>query len=433
MTEEDYKFIEEKIKPQKLRRITKQLKKMGFTAVLAVIFGVIAACAFYFTRGLFGSEENKVPKPTVTLPEKTESPVSTAEPVETKEPVKGNADKADKNTGKSKVTLDINDYSAMYQTLSDYCNKYKNTIVTVAKTKSSDDFFQTLIDNRDSFSGLVLQNDNDKMYVLTEYDEIEDGINYQIILSNEESVDAQVLGTDEATGLAVITADITEVSDIAKEHIKTAELGYSEPIKTGSLVVALGNPMGSMYSINYGIVNREPNLKNLIDRHVVLFGTDITYIDKGSGFIMNTYGKVIGIITHRFDEEDSSNASFIGVSEVKGLIEQLMNNEARGRVGIIVNDVEEEYLSEWGLDNGVYVTEVESGSAAMEAGVSVGDVVLSISGKPIESVGDYTSILSKHQVGSEINIDVYCTYAKKNVKRTITVKLGEVDADSSYK
>lgn len=434
MTEDDYKFIEEKIKPQKLRKVTKHIKKIGITASFAVLFGVIAAGAFCLTHNILSSGDDVEPQPSVSLPENTLIPtatsVVTAAPITTKKPIQ--TEKPDKNTTHIDNMPDLNDFSKMYRVLSDYCETYNKSIVTVSKIHAATDYFDTIIEAHDSFSGLILQINNNTMYVLTQYDCVDNASSYQIFFQNKVSVNAKILGTDKSTGLAVMSADISEMSNTEKSMLMTAELGSSDSVKTGDMIVAIGNPMGSMYSIDYGIVNQEPLTKYMYDRHVILFGTSIFYSGNGAGVIMNTSGKVVGIISHRFDEYEPQNTLFIGINELKDLIEQLMNNEARPRIGIIVNDTDSSYLKEYGLENGVYVSDVASGSPAMDAAISIGDVIVSIDNERIDNVSEYTKVLASYEVDSEVSISVYRTYAKKNENRTVTVRLGSADPVASY-
>ena len=223
---------------------------------------------------------------------------------------------------------------------------------------------------------MVLHISSEQLYILTLYDGLEENNKYQIVFRNGESAEATVLGTDVVTGLAVISAEVESLSQEVLDSVRSAEIGSSKSLQVGDLVVAIGNPMGSMYSIGYGLIGSEPSTRYLTDRKISLYCTNLQYVSNGGGVVMNTSGKVIGIITHRFDEDNVGIHTFMGITEIEELILQLMNHERRGTMGIVVSDITQAYLNELGVPNGVYVTDVASGSPAMQAGISVGDVLI---------------------------------------------------------
>ena len=103
-----------------------------------------------------------------------------------------------------------------------------------------------------------------------------------------------------------------------------------------------------------------------------------------------------------------------------------MNHERRGTMGIVVSDITQAYLNELGVPNGVYVTDVASGSPAMQAGISVGDVLISVAGEDIDEVSEFTSVITSYNKEQEIKVTLNRTYINKNHNRIVTVTLDEV-------
>ena len=142
---------------------------------------------------------------------------------------------------------------------------------------------------------------------------------------------------------------------------------------------------------------------------------------------MNTNGQVAGIITHRFDEEDESLMSFIGISQLDALIEQLINNTNRAYLGVLATNITEAHLKELDVSNGIYVTDVVSGSPAMGKGLVVGDVISKVNDKAINSVEDLTDVIAEYKPGDKIDVTIYRTYLKQDKERVVNIELGDVE------
>lgn len=420
MPDNDYSFIEEQIRPQKAKEAKKILKKLGLTAVTATIFGVFAACAFYITGNIIKGPESEEAGKEVSLVVATEEPDSTPAATHT---VNESNDKSGKpNRNKE----NIRDFAAMYKSLSDYCKVYNSTIVTIAKIDKGTDYFENQIEMSSSFYGLVLQIDNNIVYVLTDYDELYDNSRYVLVLRDGSTVDAGIMGTDSLTGLAVMWADISELPKSSIDTIKVAEIGSSSGVHAGDLVVAIGNPTGKMDSIAYGLVCSEPESVYITDRRVNIFSSEIVNVEDGSGVVMNVNGKVVGIITHRFSS-DMGLCNFMGINDLQVVIEQLMNDRSRAGIGIIPKDISSNYFVDKIVDKGIYVSDVYADTAAMDAGIVVGDIITKINGESIRNVADYMEVLASYSPYNEVEVEVYRDYASKNKIRTVTIVLDEVN------
>ena len=104
-----------------------------------------------------------------------------------------------------------------------------------------------------------------------------------------------------------------------------------------------------------------------------------------------------------------------------------MNGTERTYAGIIGHNVKNEYLALRGLKNGIYVSDISVSSPALEADVSVGDVIISIDGKAVNSVKEYADILSEYNVGDSINIERYRERARNNKYKTVSLVLGKCE------
>ncbi len=426
----DYKFIEEQIKPQKYRKWIKLTKKLGGMIVMGAVFGVTAAIALHVTDNMLGKSAKNDNGPVVSLPGETSEP--SAEPTYEPQPTpvsEPSGDSANETENESGIidnsALDM--YSDMCGELAEYCEEYNNTIVTVARVDGDSDLFTGSVVNSSYSYGLIIQQDNDMLYILTDSDYIDTENQYRIIFGNDDSVKAEILGINRVAGLAVVSADVSALKEATKESIMIAKLGDSEKLNVGDMVVAIGKPMGSIYSMAYGFITSEPEIQCITDRSITMYNTDIYSVNDGKGIVMNTEGKVLGVISQRYDYNSRGCVSFIGISGLRKVIKQLMNDIECGSLGLIVNDVSDKYLDEIGISNGVYVFDVKTGSAAMKAGISVGDVIMCLNGELVNSVKDYTDMLSEIKPGSEVEIYIYRDYANKEKYKTVTATLDKVE------
>jgi serine protease Do len=453
MADKDYSFIEESIRPGRHKSIKKYLIKLGAAASFGAVFGIVAAVSFYFINKAMPENGNNDSGQKVSLVVATEEPEDNSAKAKEKDELPDEDegtydteqdDKSDSAshtdsygddpqktalpgsvTGQASDNNPLLGYADMYKEISDYCKDYYSVIVTIAKTSKETDYFENQIDLTSSFYGLILQKDNNTLYLLTDYDNIDGKSTYSLILKDGVSVEATLIGLDEIAGLAVLTADTTQISSNIINELKVASLGSSNGVSMGDLVVAIGNPMGVIGSIGYGVVCNEPKIEYLVDRSIHIYNFGMQNVESGKGIILNTKGNVVGIITHRFSS-DMSLCSFMGISDLRITIEQMMNKRSRMGMGIIPRDVGPEYFEDKDVKGGIYVSDMAAGSAAMDAGIMVGDIITAIDGKDVKNVGEYMRLLSAYNSDEEVTVSIYRVYADKNEVRELRVKLEEL-------
>ena len=172
--------------------------------------------------------------------------------------------------------------------------------------------------------------------------------------------------------------------------------------------MAVGSPLGQSGSICYGIVTSNQKEISYADYHYNVLTTDITGSEtNSSGIIVNTSGKLIGVIT----SESSSAASgallaCFGISDIKKLVEQFSNEEDRIYLGIHGASVTGEIHNAQNIPYGVYVTEVDSGSPAFDGGINNADVVIAINDTEIKSLTDYMNCLDNLSADDFVKIEL---------------------------
>ena len=237
------------------------------------------------------------------------------------------------------------------------------------------------------------------------YYQVSDAVSVKVKLYNDDTVyDAEIIGKDDQTDLAVIKID--------KTGLTAAELGNSDNVKVGEFAMAVGNPLGLSSSISAGIVsavNREITTDD--NEKYVVIQTDAA-INSGNsgGALVNSKGQVIGINTLKLSGDGVEGLGFaIPISSTTDIVKQLMEYKKviRPYIGIAGSTVTEDMAKKYKVVEGVLVEEVENFTAAQKAGIKAGDIITEVEGKEVDSVDDINEIKNKYNVGDKIKIKLY--------------------------
>lgn len=414
MGDEGYKFIEEKITHKKPNKIFRYIKKFAFIAAGAAVFGIVAAIFFNLTNSAF--RKNKVSDDT----EKTQIHVQTPKETPKTEPAKSNSSyNASDEHG---IAL----YTEKYKNISMFCKSYEDMIVTVSEQTEDYDYFSNPVIDTSLRSGLIIKKSPERIYVLTT-GRLDMEKEYHIYLEDNVQINAVQEDSDKYTGLLVLSADISGLNNNVKEGLREAVINKDTPLNIGDTVYAIGNPRGDMYSISYGYVCSNAIDNYLVDGYMTSYKTDMNVSDNSLGFVINSAGVVIGIVSDKLVQTYTDPGTLFGIAELREMIDSLMNGTERTYAGIIGHNVKNEYLALRGLKNGIYVSDISVSSPALEADVSVGDVIISIDGKAVNSVKEYADILSEYNVGDSINIERYRERARNNKYKTVSLVLGKCE------
>ncbi|SER37595.1 serine protease Do [Gracilibacillus ureilyticus] len=285
-------------------------------------------------------------------------------------------------------------------------------------------------------SGVVYKKEGDYAYVVTNNHVVEGAQEVEVVLTNGEHVQAQVLGTDALTDLAVLR--------ISSEQITTvANLGTSENLTVGDTAIAIGNPLGTEFagSVTRGIISGldravdvDLNSDGMPDWTTEVIQTDAA-INPGNsgGALINAKGEVIGINSMKIALEAVEGIGFaIPIDDAKPIIEQLETGEEVQRpfIGISAVDLEtvparhkqETLRLDESVENGIVIADVEVGSPAEVAGLQRYDVVTKINDQEIESMLALKSYLYRQtNIGDEVTV----TFYRDGEEQTTTLTLSE--------
>lgn len=279
-------------------------------------------------------------------------------------------------------------------------------------------------------SGIVMTEDG---YVITNahciYDdesEVKAGkaVSVSVVMGdeNETEYEAQIVGYDLQTDLAVLKIDATGLTP--------AEFGDSNELEVGELVVAIGNPLGFELfgTTTCGIVSALNREVTINEKDMTLIQTDVAINNGNSGGpLLNSYGQVVGINSAKMGSTYGSTSveglSFaIPITDAKDIINDLINYgyvAGRPQLGITGVNVSEADAERFNLPQGVYVYSVGEGSAAEQAGIQPSDVIVSIEGTDITSMDELNSIKNEHNAGDTVTIGLYRSGQKLEVQLTL--------------
>lgn len=288
-------------------------------------------------------------------------------------------------------------------------------------------------------SGVIYKKSGNTAYIVTNNHVVKGSSALQVIMSNGKKVNAQLVGADSATDLAVLKINAANVTTVA-------QFGNSNSITAGQDVLAIGSPMGSEYAntVTKGIVSaKNRTLKAGTDGTLTSVIQTDAAINAGNsgGPLINMAGQVIGINSMKLssDNEGSSVEGMgfaIPSNEVVSIINQLIKNGKieRPALGIgmvdlsnVTTDQQQSVLKlPSSVTKGVVVMQVSSGSAADSAGLKQYDVITQLGDKKITNASTLKAALYKYKVGDSAKI----TYYRDGKQQTTTIHLTKAATDS---
>ncbi len=275
-------------------------------------------------------------------------------------------------------------------------------------------------------SGFIISDDG---YVVTNNHVVEGASSVLVRLSDRQEFDAEVVGTDPRSDLALLRI---EADDLPK-----LSLDQEDDLEVGEWVLAIGSPFGLDYSVTAGIVSAKgrslPTERN--ENYVPFIQTDVAINPGNSGGpLFNLEGEVVGVNSQIFTRSGGSiGLSFaIPVSVVRNVVAQLKQDGrvTRGWLGVTIQNVDKTLAESFGLDRprGALISQLAEGGPADKAGLRSGDVIVQFDGQNIPTSSDLPHVVGLIEPGKTVEAEIM----RDGKRKTVDVQVGGLGADDSY-
>ena len=386
--EKKYNLYTEHIMPEKGKKVKKLAKKTAFVVAMAVVFGLIAGLVMiivYRTGAGYikpdeGRQDITLENPAVTPLEDTTQTLQnntediTVSPEQTTEAEPES--ESDAGTGETSPEIGrLTDYAASLKAVAAGVNKASVKITVLSSDGSWADY-------SDKEYGMVVSGDDSGYYILTDYSAV---VGYDSItaeFTDGASAQCTLVAGDEVSGMAVVKASRNKSNAVA-----IARLGNGSAVGYGIIADAHGYQYGT--DCGYGLLL-----------------SDIRYEISGYGFICNTSGEIIAVVTTEITSKNNSLLGGYRASGVRTLIENLINGRSRSYFGIKGQPINSAAEDNYGIPAGLYVSAVEVGSPAYSAGIQTGDIITRIDAKTIENMSDFMDKLNAADSGDIMAVTV---------------------------
>lgn len=295
-----------------------------------------------------------------------------------------------------------------------------------------EDFFEEFMNRRDGGkssvpatslgSGFIIDAENG--YIVTNNHVVKDAEEIRITLADDLTINAEIIGTDDKTDLALLQVDTKDI------ELKSVSFGDSDKLRVGDWTLAVGNPFGLGGSVTAGIVSARARdiSTGPYDDYIQ---TDAS-INRGNsgGPLFNMSGKVIGINTAIFSPSGGSVGVGFSIpsAQAEPVINQIIKygRTRRGWLGVRVQKVTKEIaesLDMAGTTHGALIASVNEKGPAITAGLKAGDIILEVGEQKLRQMKMLPRIVAEYDIGSEIEIKYW-----RDKKEHITkVKIGELE------
>ena len=275
-------------------------------------------------------------------------------------------------------------------------------------------------------SGVIISPDG---YIITNNHVIDNATQLEVTLNNNKTFEAELIGTDPKTDIALIKID-------SDEELPFVPFADSNSVRIGEWVLAVGNPFNLTSTVTAGIVSAKARDLNEFDRNPQSFIQTDAAVNRGNsgGALVNTQGQLIGINT----AITSQTGAYIGYSfavpsnTARKVVEDIMEygNVQRGILGITGGSLNSESAKQLGVDEteGVYIAGVEKGSGADKSGLQQGDIIKEIDGLKIGKFSDLSGYLGSKRPNDVVDVKVLRSGRPKVIPVTLVkLEIYEID------
>lgn len=301
-----------------------------------------------------------------------------------------------------------------------YDNVSKSVVGLTSKIRYYD-WFNNARFTSGSGSGVIIKEEKDKFYIVTNYHVIENAAEVVAEVLNDHRINASLVGYDEESDLAVLAVMKKDIPDGLVDILEPIKIGSSNELKVGEPAIAIGNPLGYNNTITYGIVSALNRVLSS-DKTNEYIQTDAA-INPGNsgGALVNKKGELIGINTAKIASESVEGIGFAIPSDVMlPIMDELIKQGyvSKPYMGIGGVNIDEESSELYEIPIGVLVKYVYENSPAEVAGIKERDVIIGINDEAILTMDDLIKALSTKKAGDQITVKLI-----RNAKEKLEIEL----------
>ncbi|BDZ82099.1 serine protease Do-like HtrA [Claveliimonas bilis] len=399
-------IFDEQPKQEKPKKPKKKMPKWAGVVGLALVFGIVASAAFQASNVVFDR-------------------------------VTGNDTKTVKQSSTSGNTQLTQTASTVTSDVSQIVESAMPSIVSITNMSVQEvqNFFgQTQQEESTSLgSGIIIDQSDSELLIVTNNHVVEGADTLTVTFVDNESVEANIKGTDSARDLAVVAVPVDSIKDSTMEEISIASLGDSDELQVGEPAIAIGNALGYGQSVTTGIISATDRELDGFDGKLIQTDAAINPGNSG-GALLNANGQVVGINTAKINSSVAEGMGYaIPISDASDIITSLMNQETKtkvseeeqGYLGITGVDVSDDSSEMYNMPTGVYIREVSKGSGAEQAGLAQGNIITAINGTTVDSMSTLKEQLTYYKVGETVELTVQVAANDGSYQeQTVSVILG---------
>ena len=303
----------------------------------------------------------------------------------------------------------IIEYTSEDNNISIIFDDVSKSVVSITSTEVFRSFLTNNFSRTSQGSGVIIDSDEDHVTIITNNHVVQNAAKILVLTDEETELEAEVLGYDEESDLAFLSVSNENIPAEILSGMKKAKLGDSESLKVGEKVLAIGSPLGYKNTVTDGIISGLQRNLNYSDRRLKLIQTNAA-INPGNsgGALVNMSGEVIGINTVKLAGTELEGLAFaIPINKVKEIYEEILEKGyvSRPFLGIIGSETAKDKNS-GNYQQGVLVRGIVQGSAASEAGILDGDIIINFKEKDIKNMEELIMAIEETKVGEIISVIV---------------------------
>lgn len=276
-------------------------------------------------------------------------------------------------------------------------------------------------------TGIIIGEDDKNILIATNAHVISDAQQLSVAFVDNSAASATVVGSDTSADLAVIRVSKSDISSSTMKKIRTMSIGSSSDTEVGESVVAIGNALGYGQSVSKGIISAKNRTIETQDETTGqtsettgLLQTDAA-INPGNsgGALLNMKGELVGINSAKYADESVEGMGYaIPIDKAEPILEKLAKGDSTARgtssssksgsayLGVTCTGINAEYASYYDIPEGVYIKDVASGSAADNAGLESGDIIIAVGNKKVSSTEGLKKALAGYKAGDTAKLTI---------------------------